>query len=69
VSAGHPSTVTVIRLVEVLQWIIWINLLNDFGLFTLHLVREPLRAVDGFALRSGGGSVYPQAHGCHAADA
>src|SRR5215208_1608433 len=51
VSTGHPSTVTVVRLIEVLQRIIWIDLLNNVGLFTLRLVRDPLRSARDFGPR------------------
>jgi hypothetical protein len=64
--------VTVIRLIEVLQRIIWIDLLNDFGLFTLRqglAIGKVLRAAGNFGLSGGIGRVYAQAHGYCAADA
>jgi hypothetical protein len=60
--------VTIIGLIEVLQRIIWIDLLNNFGLLTLSFAREPVCIVSDFALRSGIGLIYAQAHGCRAAD-
>jgi hypothetical protein len=64
--------VTVIRLIEVLQRIIWIDLLNDFGLFTLQqglAIGKVLRPAGNFGLRGGIGRVYAPAHGYCAADA
>jgi len=61
--------VTVIRLIEVLQGIIWIDLLNNFGLFTLSRIHEPIRTAGDFPLRASIGLVCAQAYCCYAADA
>jgi hypothetical protein len=64
--------VTVIRLIEVLQRIIWIDLLSNFGLFTLRqglAIGKVLRTAGNFGLRGGIGRLYAQAHGYCAADA
>jgi hypothetical protein len=64
--------VTVIRLIEVLQRIIWIDLLNNFGRFSLRpslAIGKVLRAAGNFGLRGGIGRVYAQAYTCCAADA
>jgi hypothetical protein len=63
--------VTVIRLIEVLQRIIWIDLLNNFGRFTLRpglAICKVLRPAGNFAISGGMGGVYAHAHGYCAAD-
>jgi hypothetical protein len=64
--------VTVIRLIEVLQRIVWIDLLNNFALFTLGQSLsfcKVLRTAGNFGLRGGIGRAYAQPHGGCAADA
>jgi hypothetical protein len=63
--------VTVIRLVEVLQRIIWIDLLNNFGRFSFRpglAICKVLRPAGDFAISGGLGGVSAHAHRYCAAD-
>jgi hypothetical protein len=69
--ASDPSTVSVIRLIKVCQRIVWIDLLNNFGRFTLRqglAIVKVLRTAGNFGLRDGIGPTYAQPHGYCAAD-
>jgi hypothetical protein len=63
--------VTVIRLIEVLQRILWIDLLKNFGRFTLRpglAICKVLPPAGNFAIGGGMGGVCAHAHGYRAPD-